>query len=36
MFQHPGMQVLITHAFAIDLEAVRQNLMDLAKYKKDD
>ncbi len=33
MFQNPGMQVLITRAFAVDLDAVRQNIIDLVKYK---
>ena len=33
MFKNAGMQVLITRAFAVDLDAVRQNIMDIVKYK---
>ncbi len=36
MFQNAGMQVLITRAFAVDLDAVRQNIIDLVKYKFSD
>ena len=33
MFQNAGMQVVITRAFGVDLDAVRQNIVDLVKYK---
>lgn len=33
MFQNPGLQVLITRAFGVDLDAVRQNILDTCKYK---
>ena len=32
MFKHRGLQVLITRAFSVDLDAVRQNILDLCKY----
>ena len=36
MFQNRGMQVLIARAFGVDLDAVRQNIVDLVKYKFSD
>lgn len=33
MFKNPGMQVLIARAFGVDLDSVRQNIVDLVKYK---
>ena len=33
MFQNRGMQILIARAFGVDLDAVRQNIVDLVKYK---
>ena len=33
MFRNRGMQVLIARAFGVDLDAVRQNLVDVVKYK---
>ena len=33
MFKNAGMQVLITRAFAVDLDTVRQNIMDIVKYR---
>ena len=32
MFRHSGMQVLVTRAFSVDLDAVRQNILDVVKY----
>ena len=36
MFQNAGLQVIITRAFSVDLDAVRQNLLDLVKYRFSD
>ena len=36
MFRNRGMQVLIARAFGVDLDAVRQNLVDLVKYRFSD
>ena len=36
MLQNAGMQVLIARAFSVDLDAVRQNIVDLMKYRFDD
>ena len=36
MFKNRGMQVLIARAFGVDLDAVRQNIVDVAKYKFSD
>lgn len=36
MLRNPGMQVLITRAYGVDLDAVRQNIIDTCKYKFDD
>lgn len=36
MFQHRGMQVLVARAFGVDLDAVRQNIVDIVKYKFSD
>lgn len=36
MMQNRGMQVAITRAFSVDLDAVRQNILDLMKYRFDD
>ena len=33
MFKHRGMQALITRAFGVDLDAVRQNITDVVKYQ---
>ena len=33
MLKHHGLQVIITRAFGVDLDAVRQNIGDLVKYK---
>ena len=36
MFKYRGLQVLITRAFSVDLDAVRQNLVDIMKYRFED
>lgn len=33
MFKHDGIQIIVARAFGIDLDAVRQNIKDIVKYR---